>query len=293
MEGGMSKRVLGKGLSALIPEKENSSVDENVVAYVDTALIRDNSLQPRSDYDDAKLEELKVSIKEKGVLQPILVRKQGDGYEVIAGERRLRAARAINLVKVPVIIKEVSDNESLILALVENIQREDLNPIEEAEAYKRLMEEFNFTYNEIARSVGKGTTTIINMLRLLKLPSRIREALVKGQITTGHARALLGSDDTEEQMNLFEMVTKKKLSVREIERMVKLARQTNKKGQRGPKQDAIAHELIALEEKLQKLLGTKVRLSFRKSRGKLVVEYYSMDELDRIVSIIKKGVSFE
>ncbi len=289
----MSKRVLGKGLSALIPEKENSSVDENVVAYVDTALIRDNSLQPRSDYDDAKLEELKVSIKEKGVLQPILVRKQGDGYEVIAGERRLRAARAINLVKVPVIIKEVSDNESLILALVENIQREDLNPIEEAEAYKRLMEEFNFTYNEIARSVGKGTTTIINMLRLLKLPSRIREALVKGQITTGHARALLGSDDTEEQMNLFEMVTKKKLSVREIERMVKLARQTNKKGQRGPKQDAIAHELIALEEKLQKLLGTKVRLSFRKSRGKLVVEYYSMDELDRIVSIIKKGVSFE
>ncbi len=289
----MSKRVLGKGLSALIPDKESTSVDENIVAYVDIELIKDNSLQPRSDYDDAKLEELKASIKEKGVLQPILVRKQADGYEVIAGERRLRAARAINLAKVPVIIKEVSDNEALILALVENIQREDLNPIEEAEAYKRLMEEFNFTYNEIARSVGKGTTTIINMLRLLKLPSRIREALVKGEITTGHARALLGSDNPEEQINLFEMVTKKKLSVREVERMVKVGRQTNRKGQQGHKQNTIAHELIALEEELQKLLGTKVRLSFRKSRGKLVVEYYSMDELDRIVRIIKKGISSE
>ena len=284
----MSKRVLGKGLSALIPEKDERSLDGGGVAYVDTTLIKDNSLQPRIDYDDAKLEDLKASIKEKGLLQPILVRKQGDFYEVVAGERRLRAARAINLPQVPVIIRDVTDQESLVLALVENIQREDLNPIEEAEAYKRLMDEFKFTYNEIARSVGKGTTTVINMLRLLKLPTEIKDSLSKGEISTGHARAILGADEPSEQIRLFELANKHKLSVREIERMVKVSRQ--KAQGRARRQSTVSHELLSLEEELQKLLGTKVRISFRKNRGKVVIEYYSMDDLDRIVKVVKRGV---
>src|SRR3990167_7897714 len=178
-----------------------------------TAQIKDNALQPRLHYGEEKLADLIASIKEKGVLQPILVRESKDGYEVVAGERRLRAARALNLEEVPVILKKVSDQEALVIALVENIQREELNPIEEAKAFRRLIDDFQLSQDDVAQSVGKDGSTISNTLRLLKLPDNIQEALFSGALSMGHARALLGVEDSEEQQEIFAHVLKKEISV--------------------------------------------------------------------------------
>ena len=199
----MENRALGKGLSALIPEK-NLSPNVDSVFRVKLSEIKENSLQPRTVYDDNKLSDLILSIKEKGVLQPILIRSRDSGYEVIAGERRLRAARALGMEEVPVIVKSVNDGEALVLALVENIQREDLNAIEEARAFNRLMLEFNFTQEKIAQSVGKDRSTVSNILRLLKLPQEIQESVFDGRISEGHARALLGVENTHEQKKIFD-----------------------------------------------------------------------------------------
>src|SRR3990167_4742512 len=187
MVGYMEQRALGKGLSALIPEKAEVKAGEKV-AEINIRSIKFNSQQPRKNYDDEKLQELISSIKEKGVLQPILVRPKGENYEVIAGERRLRAALALNLEKVPVVIRPASDQEALVLALIENIQREELNPIEEAQAFRKLIEEFSYTQESVAQSVGKDRSTITNLLRLLKLPQSIQEGIAKGVISEGHGR---------------------------------------------------------------------------------------------------------
>ncbi|HQP10387.1 MAG TPA: ParB/RepB/Spo0J family partition protein, partial [Candidatus Omnitrophota bacterium] len=233
-----------------------------------------------------KLNELKASIKEKGVLQPILVRKKGDQYEVIAGERRLKAAQALGLEKVPVIIKDVTDQEAFIIALIENIQREELNPIEEAEGYRKLIEEFGYTQEKIAQSVGKDRSTISNLLRVLNLPADIRKSIYKGDISVGHARALLGVEMPTERDRLFALVIKKGISVRELENLIQ---SSSKKGARKIKaQTPKDRDVIALEEDLQKTLGTKVRLIHQKKRGKIVIEYYSLDDLDRIIHLIKK-----
>ena len=283
----MEGKALGKGLSALIPEREKDvAVKSNAGAYLKTNLIQDNSLQPRTNYDNEKLNDLKASIKEKGVLQPILVREKNGQYEVVAGERRLRAARALDLDEVPVIIKDVTDQEAFVIALVENIQREELNPIEEAEAYRKLIEEFSYTQEAVAQSVGKDRSTISNLLRVLKLPIEIRRSVYNGDLSVGHARALLSVEIPSERDRLFVLTKKKGLSVRELEN---LAQSKSKGGSRRASSQATKdRDVIALEEDLQRTLGTKVRLMLQKKRGKIVIEYYSLDDLDRIIRLIKK-----
>ena len=281
----MEGKALGKGLSALIPKTDTQTKTE-VVSYLKTSSIRDNSLQPRTNYNDDKLNDLKASIKEKGVLQPILVREKDGQHEVVAGERRLRAVRALGLEEIPAIIKEVTDQEAFVIALIENIQREELNPIEEAEAYRKLIEEFEYTQEDVAQSVGKDRSTISNLLRILRLPAEIRKSVYDGELSVGHARTLLGVNVLAEQKRLFVLSIKKGLSVRELENLV----QSKAKGgfRRGKSQATRDHEIIALEEDLQKTLGTKVRVIQQKKRGKIVIEYYSLDDLGRIIRLIKK-----
>lgn len=282
----MDNKVLGKGLSALIPERAEQTSSENVM-QIKTSLIKDNRLQPRTYYDEEKLAELVASIKEKGVLQPILVRKSGTDYEVIAGERRLKAARILNLENVPVVIKAATDREALILALVENIQREDLNPIEEAQSFKKLVEDFNFSQEDVAKSVGKDRSTVSNLMRLLRLPDNIQRGIFTGEISTGHARALLAIEDKALQEKIFNEVVANGLSVREIERMVKKA--TSASPAVEPKKEkAKIQDVTSLEEDLQRTLGTKVRVSGNNKKGKIVIEYYSLEDLDRIIGILKK-----
>lgn len=281
----MDNKVLGKGLSALIPEKTEQASGESVI-QIKTGLIKDNRLQPRTYYDEEKLAELVASIKEKGVLQPILVRKTGLDYEVIAGERRLKAARMLNLEHVPALVKVVTDREALVLALVENIQREDLNAIEEAQSFKKLIEEFNFSQEDVAKSVGKDRSTVSNLMRLLKLPDNIQRSIFTGQISTGHARALLSIDDRLVQEKIFNQAVSSELSVREIERLVKQA-MDNPAAAEPVKAKTKNQDVTSLEEDLQRVLGTKVRVSGN-NKGKISIEYYSFEDLDRIIGIIKK-----
>lgn len=290
----MEKRVLGKGLSALIPEKMHAGNDDGrkeEITFLKIDVIQDNSQQPRTNYDATTMEELKASIKEKGLLQPLLVRQvDAGGYEVIAGERRLRAARALNIKEVPVVVKNVSNDEALVLALIENIQREDLNAIEEALAYKRLLDEYNLTYEQIAQSIGKDISTISNLIRLLKLPSNIQEKVVLGELSMGHARALVGVDNAQMQNDLFILVLNKKISVRELENLIRNSAQDSiiKKKKKDNTKD---HEIVYLEEELQKLLGTKVDIQPHRKRGKLIIEYYSVDDLERILKIIRNNAA--
>ena len=289
----MENKVLGKGLSALIPQqrKENeksSSLENNSsnVATIKTSLIKDNRLQPRQHYDEAKLEELKASIKEKGVLQPILVRKAGAEYEVIAGERRLRAARSLKLAEVPVIIKNVTDREALVLALVENIQREELNAIEEAQGFKRLMEEFQFTQEAVAESIGKDRSTVTNLLRLLRLPQDIQKHIIDGKISMGHARALLGVEDAPLQKKMAQEIIAKSLSVRQVEALVKkVSEGPQAKAGKTARKD---RDIEIVEEEMRRILGTKVSIEDKKGKGKVTIEYYSLDDFDRILGILRK-----
>jgi ParB family chromosome partitioning protein len=281
----MENRALGKGLSALIPDKFQDK--HETVTYVKTADVRENARQPRVDFNNERLSDLISSIKEKGVLQPILVRRKGDGYEVVAGERRLRAAQALAMDQVPVVIKSVNDQEALVLALVENIQREELNAIEEAQAFKRLIEEFHFTQDSVAQSVGKDRTTVTNLLRLLKLPVEMQKSVSGGTISVGHARALLSIENSYLQKKIFDRTVKKGLSVREVESLVKQAL-TGSAHQRKRASGQKDVYLAALEEELQKALGTKVRIETQQKRGKIIIEYYSPGDLERITEIIKK-----
>jgi len=284
----MEHRALGKGLSALIPEKVEVSDGQpnSGVTYLQTDMIRENSLQPRMVYDETKLAELVSSIKEKGILQPVLVRPRDDGYEIVAGQRRLLAARTCNMEKIPAIIKEVSDQESLVLALIENIQREELNAIEEAQAFQRLIEEFSLTHEEVAVSVGKERSTISNIMRLLKLPQGIQDTVAAGQLSMGHARALLSIEDAKLQHRLFERTLKKGISVRELENLTRSAQPA---GMRREKKRARQEDpdLLNLQEELQQILGTKVRIVTQKKRGRVIIDYYSLDDLERILQIIR------
>lgn len=285
----MDKRALGKGLSALIPEKTDLPADQKSpgpVTHVPISKIKENSNQPRLRYDEAKISELQASIKNKGLLQPILVREKGDGYEVIAGERRLRAAKANNFEQVPVVIKEATDQEAFVLALVENIQREELNPMEEAQAFRRLTEDFGLSQDQVATSVGKDRSTISNLLRLLKLPPEIQESVMNNDISMGHARALLAMDNPEKQKELFRKIVKKGLSVREVENLTHMSPEAKPRHKRPT--DAKSQDLVLLEEALQKFLGTKVRIQAQKKRGKIIIEYYSLEDLKRILQVVQK-----
>lgn len=292
--------ALGKGLSALIPEKQEpveihpaktDGVPQKETTgsqqRIDVKLIRDNRFQPRQNYDDIKLDELVQSIKEQGMLQPIVVRKVGDAFEVIAGERRLRAARKMGLSSVPVMIKEATDKEALVLALVENVQREELNPIEKAESYRRLVDEFGFTQEDVAKSVGKDRATIANLLRLLKLPKEILKAVFDGKISEGHARALLAVEEPNAQMLLFLEAMQKGFSVREVEERTK-ALASGKKAKKFSRVSLKDPEIAAVEEELRRIFGTKVNvMNKRGNKGKLVIEYYSLNDFDRILKVVR------
>jgi ParB family chromosome partitioning protein len=294
----MEKRALGKGLSALISKKPSegnpnidiSGVEINAsgnVAYVKTMSILENRAQPRQKYDETKLEDLKASIKEKGILQPILVRANKDGYEVVAGERRLKAAKAVGLQEVPVIIKNVTDREAFVLALVENIQREDLNAIEEAEGYKRLLEEFQFTPEAVAEAIGKDRSTVANLLRLLRLPEEIQKLVIDAKLSMGHARALLSLADADVQKKMAKLIIDKGFSVRQVEDLVKNAHQGQNTVQ-AAKAKPKNRDIEILEEELRKILGTKVYIEDKRGKGRLVIEYYTLDDLDRILGVLRK-----
>lgn len=280
---GMSKRkALGRGLSALLPVEQ--IVERGLIQLIKVNEIVSSRYQPRKNFKDERIMELAESIKEKGILQPIIVRKTGDRYELIAGERRLRAARIANLQEVPAIVKDISDDEALQLALIENLQREDLNPIEEAEAYQNLIERFGYSQEEIAKKIGKERTTISNTLRLLKLPKEIKDDLIKGIISPGHARALLSLGNIKLQLKARNHIIKKGLSVRETEELVKNLSKAERHS--GVASRRIPSEIKHLEDELRRALATKVQIYFRKGKGKLVVHFFSREDLERITELI-------
>ena len=277
----MKKVTLGRGLDALIPtEKERYGY-----LLANIGEIRPNAFQPRKDFDEESIEELAQSIKENGIIQPLVVRKSEGNYEIIAGERRWRAAQRVGLTKVPVIIKDVSDRQALELALVENLQREDLNPIEEAAAYEQLIEDFGLTHEEISTRIGKERSTITNQLRLLKLPDEIKEAIIAGEITAGHARAILGLSSLAKAREILEAIRNEKLSVRKTEKLVqKLSGQKEKTAKLGSGDVHMNH----IADELKKTLGTHVKIMDKKGKGKIVIEYYSKMELERLIEILTK-----
>lgn len=281
----MERRALGKGISALIPEKE--IIAKNEIIYVQPEQIKPNPFQPREEFDAEHIAELAQSIKEKGVIQPLLVRRKGDSYELIAGERRLRACNSLGLKEIPIIVKDVDDRDSLEYALIENIQRENLNPIEEAHAYQHLVDKFQVTQEKISEALGKARATIANTLRLLKLPHEIQEELKKGRISFAHGRALLEIEDANAQRRLVQEIISKGLSVRELENLIKTHRP---KGLRRKNVHAAREPFVAaLEEELQHALSTKVRISKMKKRGHIFIEFYSQEDLERIAKIIRGG----
>jgi len=275
----MEKRVLGRGLEALIPKNLQTIVPQEFV-YLQLDKIQPANKQPRQEIDKDELKELTQSIKEKGIIQPIVVRKANEGkYEIVAGERRFRAAKTLNLNKIPAVVKDIDDKEAFVLAIIENLQRTDLNPLEEAQAFRKLAEEFAFSLEAIARFTGKNKTTVSNALRLLKLPDNIQQALKVGQITRTQARAILGAGKIQEQQKLFHQLLKDGLSVREIEKKARLV---------SPKKRKADSFVAEVEEELQQVLGTKVKIfNCRNNRGRIVVEYYTVEDLERIIKKIK------
>jgi len=281
----MERRALGKGISALIPEREQDAKES--IIYAKTSQIKPNPFQPREDFDLQSIEELAQSIKEKGVIQPLLVRRKGDNYELIAGERRLRAANSLNLKEIPIIIKDVTDKDSLELALIENIQRQGLNPIEEAHAYQYLIDKFDVTQEKISEGLGKARASVANILRLLKLPQEIQQEIKKGRISFAHGRVLLETEDVNQQRRLAHEIISKDLSVRELESLIKAHRP---RSVRNKSRQASKEPLVAvLEEELQHVLATKIKIVKRKKRGHIYIEFYSQEDLERIVNKIKGG----
>ena len=284
----MERKALGKGLSALIPDKSIAVENhKEEIIYVQSGQIKPNPFQPREDFDQLSIEELAQSIKEKGVIQPLLVRRRGDEYELIAGERRLRASNLLGLKEIPIIVRDVSDQDSLELALIENIQREGLNPIEEAHAYQHLIDKFKVTQEKLSEGLGKARVTITNTLRLLKLPHEIQGEMKKGRISFAYGRALLEIEDANYQRKLVQDIISKGLSVRELESLIKSGRSKliKRKIGQGQREPMVA----ILEEQLQHALATKVRISKRKKRGNINIEFYSQEDLERIVNVIKAG----
>ena len=295
------KGGLGKGLDSLITDKVNKSTVANTNGITnenkgDSVLVNINKVepnreQPRKNFDEDALVELSESIKQFGVLQPLLVRDKKDYYEIIAGERRWRAAKLAGLKQVPVIIKDLTEQEVVEISLIENIQRENLNPIEEAIAYKRLLTEFNLKQDDVAERVSKSRTAVTNSMRLLKLNEKVQQMVIDDMISTGHARALLGIEDPEKQYVTAQKIFDEKLSVRETEKLVKKIQQEKDQPvekatpKLDPKMEAIYRDL---EEKMKGILGTKVSINQKDDKkGKIEIEYYSMDELDRIIDLMR------
>lgn len=285
-----AKRRLGKGLSALIPDysgAEEPAKEVERFGEIAVAEVQPNPFQPREDFNPAALEELKQSIAEKGVVQPITVRRKDSGYQLVSGERRLRAVKELGYETIPAyIIRVDSDDEMLELALIENIQREDLNPIDVAHAYQRLISECNLTQEQVAQRVGKDRSTVTNFLRLLKLPVEIQESVRRGELTTGHARALLPLEDRQLQLKVWKKIVRQGLSVRKVEQLVK--RHLSGESGQPPLQDRPrkSPQIVHVEDTFREVFGTQVRIYPRKEGGKIEIEYYSDDDLQRIYSIL-------
>ena len=281
----MAKRGLGRGLSALIPDME--TIRGQQVRELPIDEIQPNPFQPRKRFDKSKLEELAESIRQHGIVQPLVVRLQDSGYELVVGQRRLQAARLIGLETVPVIVNALEDIEMVQVALIENLQREDLNAIEEAEAYNQLIEEFGMTQEELAKVLGRSRPTITNTIRLLNLSPEVQEIVSRGTISMGHARALLSIDDFRLQEKVCKHVVDKQLSVRETETLVRHVVATGRLDRAKPKtkQEKDPH-IVSIEERLRRVLGTKVRVCPGKKKGKIEIEYYSDEDLERILALV-------
>lgn len=280
------KPALGKGLSALIPQKEKEKGKNREILDLDIKTIKPNEYQPRRIFKDSALNDLVASIKEKGVIQPIIVRtSSNNSYELIAGERRLRAAGIAGLKVIPAIVKEVASVEALELALIENIQREDLNPLETAEAFNRLIKEFNLTHDDLSQKVGKDRATVTNYLRILKLPLEIKKWIAEGSLSIGHAKALLQVENQRLQLEIASKIIKSGLSVRETEA---LSRKSASPGTSSSKLHSSRDpQISSLEEKMMHSLGTKVRLVHKSNkRGRIEIDYFSLEELDRLLEIL-------
>jgi ParB family chromosome partitioning protein len=282
------KLALGRGLGALIPDGDSSPNTSDDYFLCDIGLIRPNRFQPRRDFSEGDLEELVSSIREQGILQPLIVRKSEAGFELIAGERRLRASRRAGLAQVPVVVKVVNDDKLLELSLVENIQRADLNPIEEAEAYHRLITQFNLTQDQAAARVGKSRSAVANFLRLRQLPEQIKESIVAGGLSMGHARALLSSENPAQQLTAWRAVIAKGLSVRETEDLMRRLK-AEKKAPRVSMKSSDAAHLTGLAEDLARQLGTKVTIRTSGRQGRIEIEFYTNDDLDRLVERLRQS----
>ena len=284
------KMALGKGLGALIPGIEKEDEAKQDFFYCDIELIRPNRFQPRATFFEEDLQELADSIKIQGVLQPLLVRKDDAGYELIAGERRLRASKRAGLSQVPVVIKRVTDDKLLEMSLVENIQRENLNPIEEAEAYHRLISQLDLTQDQASARVGKSRSAVANFLRLRQLPDQIKANITDGTLSMGHARALLGAETPAHQLAAWRTVVTKRLSVRETENLVRRLKSEKKKPQLSIDRSEQIY-FTSLAEDLSRHLGTKILIKKDGQKGKVEIEFYNDDDLERLINRLKQSKS--
>lgn len=283
-------RGLGRGLEALIVDTEISAVEpesgpsKDGISYIDINEIKPNRNQPRKLFDADRLQELADSIQEHGVIQPLIVRSVDNGFELVAGERRWRAARLAGLKTVPCLLRELSEEENALIAIIENMQREDLNPIEEAEGLNRMIDAFGLTQEQVSKSVGKSRPYITNSLRLLKLPVEIKDMLSQGSLTPGHGRALLAMTDPKVQLTVAQKIISEGLSVRAIEAMVQKKQGAKAPAHKHADRDA---NMLQLERELKEVLGTKVKIHMTGKKGRIEIEYYSREELERLIELLK------
>jgi len=283
----VAKKGLGKGLNALIPGRKEEEKTETGVMEIPIGQVMSNPWQPRQEFNQARLEELAKSIEKSGLIQPIVVRRSGNGYQLIAGERRLRAYRYLGKETIPAIVREVEDGQALELALLENIQREELNCLEEAEAIKRLQEEFNYTQEMLSHRLGRSRSALANTLRLLNLSDSVKKALREDQISAGHGRALLALNNEQEQNLALKLVIEKGLSVRQTEELVKnWPQQQRQEFKKEKKEKRAAAVLMDIEEILKKRLGTGVKVKGKENKGKIEIAFYSEEELQRLIELI-------
>lgn len=281
----MNKKYgLGKGLGALIPEEEIDTEKNNSITKISINLIKANEQQPRKYFDQQKISELSQSIKDHGIIQPLVLKQEGNKYIIIAGERRWRAAKLAGIQEIPAIIMDVSNREVMEISLIENIQRQDLNPIEEAKAFNRLIKEFNLTHEELSLKIGKSRTAITNTMRLLNLDDRVQQYLMESVISEGHGRALLAILDKDLQYKIAQKVIDEDLSVRVLEKYIKDILENKNKDEK--KEKVINPYYRDIEDKLEGFFGTKVNINSKKNKGKIEIEYYSEEDLQRILDMI-------
>lgn len=277
---------LGRGLDALIVNTEidiNDDAEMESLKKIAIDEIKPNENQPRKSFDEDKISELADSINEHGVIQPIVVRTSGDFYEIVAGERRWRAARKAGLEEIPCVVRELSDEENMLFAIIENMQREDLNPVEEAQGLEKMISSFGLTQEEVSKSVGKSRPYITNSLRLLKLPEAIQEMMSEGKITAGHGRALINIDNEKKQIEIANLIVKEGLSVRQIEELAKSKKKESKPKRKAEK----SADVLLVERELKSVLGTKVNIAYKNKKNTVEIECYNRDELNRIIELLK------